>query len=286
MNGNNLFREIGNIRDEWIVEAEQYQKKGTVSGDRGLWKRATGSAVFRKTLGMAASLVILIGIVVNVLPVGTDQSAAESAREGNMAANPEAVEYTMQISDMEYETTGGGMEDESGTVDQITAESIAEEAKEVLEDSRENTAHAENAVQESEIKTNLHMEIQSEEQREVLTVADGKIETGLELWQEFLDSIQAKEAAEIEIVCYTAEGDEVLERVSYNGKKFCLCIEHSQEGLREKGEVCYEAEYQYLETLESKNSNGEKVIEYVLTNTENSSTASEADIYRIFCIIE
>ena len=72
MTGRDMFREIGEIRDEYIIEAERYQGQ----------KKTIITPMVRRTLTAAACLVVCVGLVFTVQKMGVMQdSATESVRE-------------------------------------------------------------------------------------------------------------------------------------------------------------------------------------------------------------
>ena len=61
MTGKELFLEIGNIREEYVTEAENYRARTGGSILVGWNRKVASSPAFRKTLATAACLVVCAG---------------------------------------------------------------------------------------------------------------------------------------------------------------------------------------------------------------------------------
>ena len=85
MTGRELFLEIGNIREEFVAEAENYQSETKGNILAVISGKTAKSVTFRKTLATAACLVVCAGLVFTVQKLGISKDAAkESAMENEM----------------------------------------------------------------------------------------------------------------------------------------------------------------------------------------------------------
>ena len=85
MTGRELFLEIGNIREEFVAEAENYQSETKGNILTVISGKTAKSVTFRKTLATAACLVVCAGLVFTVQKLGISKDTAkESAMENEM----------------------------------------------------------------------------------------------------------------------------------------------------------------------------------------------------------
>lgn len=294
MTGNDLFREIGNIGEEYIEEAERYSKKA-VSGIRGIWstktksdavvKAADGttlnvagsvilkvakSAVFRKTLATAACLVVCLGLVVTVQKLGIREDLAQSTESAISPSEGRKLdtETFSEAAGMTASTKAESMIEEGAEAENYAMQEAPKSAQtEAAKESAEEDGGLENSVN-SMYSDNFQELLKADN---ALVVVHGTVETGQALWEEFLASVNAGKAAQIDVIRFTIEGDAIVKTIYYDGSIFRLCVDRTRDAERGTGEAYYEASFAYMQRIENTQEGGGKTVEYVLTNREEDS---------------
>jgi len=300
MTGRELFQEIGNISEEYVVEAEKYQNR------RGIGIYVLKNPAFRKTLVTAACLVVCAGLVFTVQKLGVRKDAEkESVMENQMVMESSRVEMFADTDEMaaeeeklkeekqvEYkqedeagpETEASEVKETADKKDELKAESALEEAEEemqsengpesVIGEAVKNSDETESTVIWDAASAKKKMASYPDKYEEILELdgifilVHGKAEKGQTLWEAFLKSVDAGESAQAEIVRFTVEGDPIIETVFYDGKAFYLCVDNSRDAYRGKGDAYFEARYSSLVKTETDPETGGKTIEYILTDGE------------------
>ena len=290
MTGRELFLEIGNIRGEFVAEAENYRSETKGSILAVLGGKTAKSVTFRKTLATAACLVVCVGLVFTVQKLGISKdSAKESAMENEMvmeSAREELWDVAEKQEDALPETESGIVTDKesgisfetpektSGIKDELKTESIEEEK---LETALGESQFAMNSELEAwDLKAvKKRMKSYPDEYDEILeldnvfVLVHGTVEKGQDLWNLFLEAAETGKAAQIDVIRFTVEGDPIIETVHYDGEVFYLCVDNSRDAYRGKGDKYFEAKYSQLVKEETALDAGGRTIEYFLTDGEN-----------------
>ena len=290
MTGRELFLEIGNIREEYVAEAENYRSEAKGSIAAVISGKTVKSVTLRKTLAAAACLVVCAGLVFTVQKLGISQdSAKESVMENEMvmetareelwdvAAKQEAALPEAESSIVTDKESGIGLETPektSGIKDELKTESTQEEK---LETAIGESQFAMNSELEAwDLKAvKKRMKSYPDEYDEILqldnvfVLVHGTAEKGLNLWNTFLETVDAGKAAQVDVVRFTVEGDPIIETVHYDGEVFYLCVDNSRDAYRGSGDKYFEAQYSQLVKEENTLDAGGRTIEYFLTEGEN-----------------
>lgn len=290
MTGRDLFLEIGNIREEFVAEAESYQSETKGSILEVISGKNAKSVTFRKTLATAACLVVCAGLVFTVQKLGISKdSAKESAMENEMvmeSAREELWDVAEKQEDALPETESGIVTDKesgisieapektSGIKDELKTESIEEEK---LETALGESQFVMNSKLEAwDLKAvKKRMKSYPDEYDEILeldnvfVLVHGTAEKGQDLWNAFLEAVDAGKTAQVDVIRFTVEGDPIIETVHYDGEVFHLCVDNSRDAYRGSGDKYFEAKYSQLVKEENTLDAGGRTIEYFLTDSEN-----------------
>lgn len=299
MTGKELFQEIGNISEEHVVEAERYRKESGGGIVRVGRRRLARSASFRRTLTMAACLVICAGLVFTVQKLGITKDAAEESvvdNEGavmemavaessvaqNTASGSEKKAEEMETRpETEVDVVQEAAEKEASVITEAEEEEAKTEAGEIVGNQNSGSIKDEMAdVEKSESVWDLKsikekMAVYPDKYEDILMLegvyilVHGKVEKGQDIWEAFVQSVDRGEAAQAEIIRFTVEGDPIIEYVYYDGKQFYLCVDNSRDAYRGKGDAYYEARYSSMVKEEKILEGGGKTIEYCLYDGEN-----------------
>jgi len=295
MTGSDMFREIGNIKEEYVVEAEYYRRK------------VRESSTFRRTLAAAASLLLCLGVVsaVQRLNVGKDSASFDAATAYNTREESVVMEMAPSIALVteekeEADTFAGNANKPETSVD----------VKGNVKEERQTDELGASSQIESAIGTMPMWELKSikkcqaaygdnydeiMKQENAFVILHGEVRSGQHLWEDFLDQVEDGQTAQIDIVNFTVEGDPIIETIHYDGSSFHICVDNSRDAYAGRDNMYYEAEYKFLQHSE-KTIEGGRVIEYVLTDSEEDvfKAGAEAekdktdtpDDYRIVYIVE
>ena len=242
MTGRDLFREIGEISEEYVIEAERYQGR----------KKAAITPVIRRTLTAAACFVMCIGLVFTVQKMGIMQdSATESIREEcatemqmNMYVESSAAAMTndrleMAVGELGKETVS---KMESAKEEYVEADSIGENIAAATESLNEN-AYIINYIE---------------------------VVSGQEVWDAFLEAVKMRQNAQVQIIQYSLFGEPTVYNLRFENERYYLQIEKTREWIAD--EKVTETEYSALEKFEQKLSDGKNAITYWLREGEEKFT--------------
>lgn len=290
MTGRDLFREIGNIREEFVAEAENYRSetKGSILAVFG--RKTAKSMTFRKTLVTAACLVVCAGLVFTVQKLGVrkdavkesvmeNQMVMESAREElwDVAEKQEDAGPEMESGIVTDEESGIGLgtpEKTNGMKDELKKETAEEDNLETVLGESQFAMNSELAAWDLKA-VKKRMKSYPDKYDEILeldnvfVLVHGTVEKGQDLWNSFLEAAETGKAAQIDVIRFTVEGDPIIETVHYDGEVFYLCVDNSRDAYRGKGDKYFEAEYSQLVKEETVLDAGGRTIEYFLTDGEN-----------------
>ena len=263
MTGRELFLEIGNIREEFVAEAENYRSEANGSIAAVISGKTVKSVTFRRSLVTAACLVVCAGLVFTVQKLGISKDTAkESAMENEMVMETarEEMEFVQQgMEDVCEEEIAVLPEAESGIVTDADSDNVSElpEKTNGMKDELKSEV-----AKEEQLGTALQMD-------NMFVLVHGTVEKGQHLWDAFLESVDAGKPAQVEIVRFTVEGDPIIETVHYDGEIFYLCVDNSRDAYRGNGDKYFEAKYSQLVKEENTLDAGGRTIEYFLTDGEN-----------------
>lgn len=131
-------------------------------------------------------------------------------------------------------------------------------------------------------------------------IQQGKINYGLQPWNEFISNVNNESQAELVIVQYTTEGDPILDYLYYSGKDFYHMQDSSRDNFGNPAKQYAEHAYNYLKVFEPVGSNGDKLKYIALTDNkdltyemlsqseqQNSSDGnSKAEVYELAVFVD
>ena len=270
MTGRDLFREIGEIRDEYITEAEQYQGQ----------KKTIITPMLRRTLAAAACLVVCVGLVFTVQKMGVMQdSATESVREEfalgmqmNMYAESSAAAATVeeQVS-MKVEVTESILSDtaENGVTESV-ADILGIGAGESAKEDGLKMESAKNELVDKESMEENTVVGQENMNENVYIIRNIEVVSGQDVWDAFMDGVKMRQDAQVQIIHYSLLDEATVYNLRFENERYYLRIEQSRDLLN--SEKVIEAEYSMLDKFEQKLQDGKKGITYRLREGEEEFT--------------
>lgn len=339
MTGSDLFREVGNISEEYIIEAESYTRMVSLEF-REWWRtKIVENAAVRRSLATVACLAVCFGLFTMVQRTWTGWSATDSAAE--YSKNDAAAKYDGDgaaaevAQDMESSVTMGAAESAASSVADSAAsasQSAGENTSSAVtasgsvkseEGSTKDSVTAENKENEEDVESLCSYPLQTEDMQNaewdlaaikerqaaypedleelqklenVYVILHGEAKSGQAGWEDFLARVDAGNTAQIDIIRFTVEGDAIIETVHFDGEQFRLCVDNSRDAFRGSGSKYYEAEYKYLQCVETSLEDGTGTVEYMLTDCEediseilssgDEKRKAELQYYSIVYIVE
>lgn len=304
MTGCDLFREIGNISEEYITEAEVYQAKSvhgrygegkTVADIRCLWQtKVVQNAGLRKNLSIAACLILCIGLVNAVWHIGFRGEDAASSEKKEAAVEQYVVAESSVATVREEETCMEAAAPENAMVEEKEEEAPAATKKESeagggvqeeqegmseLEDNTMSKVNEEVLAQKYAVEWDInevreHQAGYPETYADILACEDcyivvhGEVKAGQIYWEAFLDRAKAGQSAWVDIVQFTVEGDPIIETIHFDGENYWICTDYSRDAFRGNGEAFYEESFAFLQKVERSCEDGSTSAEYLLTDSQ------------------
>ncbi len=109
-------------------------------------------------------------------------------------------------------------------------------------------------------------------------VVHGKEEWGTVYLEDFLEKVEQKKPAEMDIIQFTTEGDAIVYYLNYNGEDFYLVEDFSRDAFKGNGPSYEEWTFPYLKIFEVTGENGEEYQEFYLTE-DDGATLDEINAY-------
>ena len=249
MTGKDLFREIGNMDEKYVAEAQETKRAAILS------------PVFRKTLATAACLVVCLGIYAGVQQAGRDSGATQCAPNMSMdsAESAGSANGTNSGGSIDAETADTFLEDLVPVENQMTAdaESKSESVMESLTQDAQEEADG--------------VALESEMVEEVLLDEALWVQAGQEAVDAFLEKTEQREAAELPM-CRTAEDGMWADySLVYTGEKYIVTTGWYYPDEAEETIAGREATYAYLKVFEDTTPQGDTYYVLGVGNTEDFS---------------
>ena len=258
MTGNDLFREIGNISDKYVTEAEETK--------RSIFQ----NVLFRRSLATAACLMICVGLYFSTRTGRKADTAADSSggsspqydssmKENSAVANQEASDGGINLNDILDIFDKGNDKADSAPQDyyQESASATQDGASENVESDITN----EPGYVVGEIYDEWEMfdrlsaypnDYEALLQTDAFVVVHGTVKSGLDKWNEFLDSAQEGKPAYVELVQFTEEGDAIITAIQYTGDYYHMLADHTRDTWGNAGMVEHEYGYLYLDIQDGR----------------------------------
>ncbi len=262
MTGKDLFREVGNISEKYITEAEETKKS------------FIHNVAFRRGIGTAACLVLCVGIFV-ITRVGnksSDATASDNAPHYDHASNgPASVSDGMQHVEMnvaEQEVADSGNSSAWKDFWNSIGDSEKSEASAEMENYTPSIAPEDIVGEEPEIAPPGIIEFDEELiierlqlypndyeellQTDAFVVVHGEVKSGMNIWQSFLEDSQSGIPACVDLVEFTEEGDAIISAIVYDEEIYHVVMDCTRDAWGNTGIVEYEYHYLYTDTQDGR----------------------------------
>lgn len=215
MTGKDLFQQVGNINEKYVLEAEETKRS------------LIHNVAFRRSLTTAACLAICVGLFfVAVRPLRIQEGVASVSDIVNSLLK-DISNNAMTPSDL--------------TINSVVSENKADGYYEA-ESAPQNNYWEEGSAEEAASSTNSMCELGT------FVVNQGQVQEGLECWEEFVQITADEEPAFIEIIENKEDGGKVATMVVYDGYIYLVNSEYSEDAdgnVKERW-----GEYKYLTCVE------------------------------------
>ena len=263
MTGKELFREVGNISEKYITEAEETKKS------------IIHNVAFRRGMGTAACLVLCVGIFAITRTGGkkADTTAADSAPHYDSAASePESMtdgtnnvhmntaeqevvddlgissdweDFWNSIGDSEKSESAAEAEtyNPSNTPEEVVGEEPA------MSDREEMVYDYHSHVNRLQSYSNTFEELMD---ADAFVVVHGQVNSGLDVWENFLEDSQSGIPACMDLIEFTVEGDAIITAIVYDGETYHMVMDCTRDAWGKTGIVEYEYKYLYTDTKDGR----------------------------------
>ncbi len=234
MTGKDLFREVGNINEKYITEAEETKKS------------IIHNVAFRRGIGTAACLVLCVGIFA-ITRIGNKSADMAADYAPNYDSASEAPEHMsdgtnhveMNAAEQEMEDVGysSGWEE---VFDSERAESSAGVESDTPSNTPEEVVGDEPSFSDSEIveyddewiMERLQAYPNDYEQlleTDAFVVVHGTVKSGMEQWEVFWNSVNEGKPAYVDVIRFTEEGDAIITSIQFTGAYFRTLEDHTRD---------------------------------------------------------
>lgn len=251
MTGNDLFREVGNISEKYITEAEETKRS------------IIHNVVFRRSLATAACLMVCVGLYFGVR-TGSKEAASysdaipQSDASGsgmNAAVASEESDEEVHIKDILEDAFGSNNKTDNAVQEGAVSDYYSEEAensmsREPEEDIGASIDNWEDPVDRLSAYPN---DYESLLQTDAFVVAHGTVKSGMEKWNAFVDSVNKGEPAWVDVVQFTEEGDAIITAVVFMGDWYYVLADHTRDVWGKQEMTEYEYSYLYFDIQDGRN---------------------------------
>ncbi len=258
MTGKDLFREVGNISEKYITEAEETKKS------------IIHNVAFRRGIGTAACLVLCVGIfaITRSVNKSAEAPAADSTPNYEQAGDePDSVfdgTNNVEMNAAEQEMIDSGY---SSGWDEFRDSEKAEASVDVENYNPSNTPEdvvgAEPSISDSEMiwfdkeLTIDKLQLYPNDYEELLetdafVVAHGEVKNGMIEWESFLEDSQSGISASVDLIEFTVEGDAIITAIVYDGQTYHMVMDYTRDAWGRTGIVEYEYKYLYTHTQDGR----------------------------------
>lgn len=256
MTGNDLFREMGNISEKYVTEAEETKRS------------IIHNVIFRRSLATAACLMVCVGLYFSTRS-GRKEAADSSGGsaphydaamdEVNSAVGEQETDGGFHLQDI-LESLGGNNKSESTSEGyyEESASASADNAFDHMESDRTNEPEESIGAEDGywpDIVDRLASYSNDYEallQTEAFVVAHGIVKSGMEQWEDFLQSVEQGDIAYTEVIQFTEEGDAIITAVVFLGERYYVLADHTRDAWGKQGRIEYEYKYLYLDKRDGR----------------------------------
>lgn len=276
MTGKDLFREVGNISEKYITEAEETKKS------------IIHNVAFRRAMGTAACLLLCVGIFAitrsfnrSASAPASDSAHYDAATDGTNnvqmnAAEPATSEDSGYSSDwddfwnmiQDSEKSESSVEMENNTPEEVVGENVGSVPSVNVEFDKEYI------IEKLQSYSNDYEELL---QANAFVVAHGEVKQGLYEWKIFVEDAQSGIPASIDLIEFTEEGDAIITAVVYDGETYHIVEDCTRDVWGNTGIVEYECQYLYTDTQDDRTTvilsnlklEGEEIRETIMADGTN-----------------
>lgn len=253
MTGNDLFREVGNISEKYVTEAEETKRS------------IIHNVVFRRSLATAACLMVCVGLYFSTRTGRKADTAADSsggfAPQYDAATNEVYSVVGEQDADDGFhlkdilDSFGGNNKTDNTPQDyyQESASSServeSESANTPEEDAGASGGYWMDTIDRLRAYPNDYEALL---QTDAFVVAHGTIKSGMSQWEAFLQSVEQGDTAYVDVVQFTEEGDAIITAVVFLGDWYYVLTDYTRDAWGNQDIVDYEYRYLYLDTKDGR----------------------------------
>lgn len=296
MTGNELFREIGMIKEEYVLEAQEYKRS------------IVHNVVFRRSVATAACLAVCFGLYWGIQSIGGASADCTQSNNTSAGYHMSAVaedsdgaecaqaedEAVVQEAEIFADAEEENMQDYVAVEEKLGNETSSQQ-----QDSMSQSALAENDISEDKkelgerpgterdltaVKERLAAypnELEQLCESDAYVIVHGTVENGQEQWDSFLNKVAAQESATIDLIQFTVEGDPIITYLHYNGEDFYMVEDSSRDAWAGSGAGMKESIFGYLNTVTEGN-----YVEVILSKekdlTEEELRSGEYETHSLF----
>lgn len=281
MTGKDLFREVGNINEKYITEAEETKKS------------IIHNVAFRRGLGTAACLVLCVGIFaitrnaedflfstitnnsMNAISASNDSSAKdemEMAEQSTANNSPEHSDWKDFVNSL-----GEGKKEESAA-EAVDSSPQYSEQEDMMSAEPEMSEQGgirysyKNVVKNLQSYSNVYEELL---ETKAFIVVHGRVKSGNDVWQQFLKQSQDGKSSSVDLIEFTDEGDAIITSIVYDEEVYHVVMDCTRDVWGKTEIVEYEYKYLYTDTrdgytdviLSDLKLEGEEIREAIMTDS-------------------
>lgn len=269
MTGKDLFREVGNINEKYITEAEETKKS------------IIHNVAFRRGLGTAACLVLCVGIfaITRVVEKGASTSATDTIQNNVAVSWDGASEKESSNSEWKdfVNSLGEGKKEESAA-EAVDSSPQYSEQEDMMSAEPEMSEQGgirysyKNVVKNLQSYSNVYEELL---ETKAFIVVHGRVKSGNDVWQQFLKQSQDGKSSSVDLIEFTDEGDAIITSIVYDEEVYHVVMDCTRDVWGKTEIVEYEYKYLYTDTrdghtdviLSDLKLEGEEIREAIMTDS-------------------
>lgn len=215
---------------------------------------------------MKKKLIFISLGILTACGVGVSIWLGEKAMEDNKWAGEFQIEEKLTGEELQQEISADGLPDLEGEEPEKLSEVHESPVKE-----RDLETIKEHFTQYSNDSEELFYS-------EAYVAVHGKEKWGTVYLEKFLENVEQKKPAKLDIIQFTVEGDAIIYYLNYNGEDFYMAADYSRDAFKGNGASYEEWIFPYLKIFENTGENGEEYREFYLTE-DDSITLDDINEY-------
>jgi len=259
MTGNDLFREMGNISEKYVTEAEETK--------RSIFQ----NVVFRRSLATAACLMICVGLYFSTR-TGRKEAAADSSggsapqydtamKENSAVASQESTDGGFNLNAILDAFDRGQDKTDSTPQDYAPEQDSASATQDAASENVESNVGSEPEYVVGEIYDEWEMfdrlsaypnDYEAILETDAFVVVHGTVKSGMDKWNSFIDNVKEGKTAYVELVQFTDEGDAIITAIQYTGDYYHVLQDHTRDAWGKTGVIEYVYDYLYLDIQDGR----------------------------------